>query len=338
MALNKVRIACVGAGYWGKNLVRNFASIDTAELTMVCDADPKIRTRIAAEYPGVTVAEDIGEALASNRVDAVVLATPAVAHATGAIAAIQAGKDVFVEKPLALSVIDAEAIVNESQAKNRVLMVGHLMAYHPAFARVVELVRGGEIGDVFYVYSQRVNLGKVRTDENALWSLAPHDFSMIFSLIDAPLASVTARGQAYLRSGTEDVVFVNGAFKSGAMANVQLSWLDPHKERKLTVVGSRKMVVFDDAHPTEKIRIHDKGFDRPPEYNSYDAFLSLRDGDIVIPRVSLEEPLRIECRHFVECVSTRKAPRTGGLEGLRVVEALAAADASLRAGGTPVSL
>jgi predicted dehydrogenase len=337
-AREKVRVAVVGAGYWGKNLVRNFAAVDSAQLVMVCDADPKVRARIGAEYAGVAVAPDLADALGRSDVDAVVLATPASTHAACALAALQAGKDVFVEKPLALSVADASAVVAEAATRGRVLMVGHLLAYHPAFARVVEIVRSGEIGEVFYVYSQRVNLGKVRTDENALWSLGPHDFSMIFALVDGPLASVAARGHAYLRPGTEDVVFVNASFRSGAMANVQLSWLDPHKERRLTVVGSRKMIVFDDAHPTEKIRIHDKGFDRPPEYHSYDAFLSLRDGDIVIPRVSLEEPLRIECRHFVECVAARRAPRTGGPEGLRVVEALAAADASLRRGGAPIVL
>lgn len=335
-AKKPVRIACAGAGYWGKNLVRNFAALEGAQLALVVDPDAKVRARIAREYPGVAVAEDLSAALGDASIDAVVLATPAVQHAKGALDALRAGKDVFVEKPLALSVEDARAVVDEAQSRGRVLMVGHLLAYHPAFNRVVEMVRNGDLGDLHYVYATRVNLGKVRTDENALWSLAPHDFSMIFSLIDDEVESVSARGHAYLRPGTEDVVFVNVAFRSGKMANVHLSWLDPHKDRKLTVVGAKKMVVFDDGHPSEKIRIHDKGFDRAQEYSSYDAFLTLRDGDVLIPRVSMEEPLRIECRHFVDCVQTRTKPRTGGPEGLRVVEALAAADASLRQGGVPV--
>jgi len=337
-AAGRVGIACVGAGYWGKNLVRNFANVAGARLAMVCDPDAKVRARVAAEYPGVCVEADLAAALAAPDVDAVVLATPAIHHAEGALAAMRAGKDVFVEKPLALTVADARAVATEARERNRVAMVGHLMAYHPAFHRLVEMVRSGDLGEVFYLYSQRVNLGKVRTDENALWSLGPHDLSMIFSLVDDSLASVSARGHAYLRPGTEDVVFMNLAFRKGTMANVQLSWLDPHKERKLTVVGSRKMVVFDDAHPSEKIRVHDKGFDRPPEYDSYGAFLSLRDGDIVIPRVAGDEPLKLECSHFVECVAQRKTPRTGAAEGLRVVEALAAANRSLELGGAPVSM
>jgi len=331
-----VRIACVGAGYWGKNLVRNFAMAEGCVLTMVCDADPAIQARVAREHPEARVVSDYAEVLAASDVDAVVLATPGATHAPLAMQALQAGKDVFVEKPVAQTVADARALHELAQSTGRVLMVGHLMLFHPAFERVVEIVRAGEIGQLLYIYAQRVNLGRLRTDESALWSLGPHDLSMIFALVDAPMASVSARGQAYLRPGTEDVVFVNAAFRDGTMANVHLSWLDPHKNRSLTVVGSKKMLVFDDTHPTEKIRIHDKGFDRPQEYHSYDAFLTLRDGDILVPNVPLEEPLRREVRHFVHCVRTRETPRSGGAEGLRVVEALAAAEASLRRGGAPM--
>ena len=334
----RVRIGCVGAGYWGKNLVRNFASAEGAELTAICDADEKIQARLRREYPNARVTGSYDEFLALADVDAVVLATPGSSHAKLAMQALDAGKDVFVEKPLAQTVEDARAVVEKADRLGRVLMCGHLMVFHPAFRRVAEIVRSGALGDVFYIYAQRVNLGKVRTDENALWSLGPHDFSMIFELVDAPMTSVSARGHAYLRPGTEDVVFVNVAFKSGVMANVQLSWLDPHKNRSLTVVGSKKMLVFDDTHPTEKIRIHDKGFDRPQEYGSYDAFLTLRDGDILIPSVPMEEPLRLEVRHFIECVRDRSAPRTGGPEACRVVEALAAAETSLRRGGAPIEV
>ncbi len=332
----KVRVACVGAGYWGKNLVRNFATAEGAELAVVCDADEAVQARMRREYPAARVHGDWDSVLADPGVDAVVIATPGSTHARLAGEALAAGKDVFVEKPMAPTVAEARALCADADARGRVLMVGHLMLFHPAFDRVVETVRRGDLGEVLYIYAQRVNLGKLRTDENALWSLGPHDFSMIFALIDEPMASVSARGHGYLRPGTEDVVFVNVAFRSGVMANVQLSWLDPHKTRSLTVVGSRKMLVFDDAHPTEKIRIHDKGFDRPQEYHSYDAFLTLRDGDILIPSVPMEEPLRREVRHFVRCVRERSKPLSGGPEGLRVVEVLAAAEASLRRGGAPI--
>ena len=356
----RVRIGCVGAGYWGKNLVRNVATAEGAELAAVCDADEKIQGRLRREYPGAKITGSYDELLAMSDVDAVVLATPGSSHAELALRALDAGKDVFVEKPLAQTVADARAVAERAERLGRVLMCGHLMVFHPAFRRVAEIVKSGALGDVLYIYAQRVNLGKIRTDENALWSLGPHDFSMIFELVDAPMESVAARGHAYLRPGTEDVVFVNVAFKvwlavptgtdfvvplveslssdQWSTTNVQLSWLDPHKNRSLTVVGSKKMLVFDDTHPTEKIRIHDKGFDRPQEYQTYDAFLTLRDGDILIPSVPMEEPLRLEVRHFVECVRDRKAPRTGGPEAVRVVEALAAAEASLRRGGAPIVL
>ena len=336
MSAPRVRVACVGAGYWGKNLVRNFAVAEGCTLAMVCDADASIRDRTARDFPDVRVVDRYEAVLEAHDVDAVVLATPGSTHAAMAMQALRAGKDVFVEKPIAQTVADARELHQYATEHGRVLMVGHLMLFHPAFERVVEIVRAGGIGQLLYIYAQRVNLGRLRTDENALWSLGPHDLSMIFALVDAPMASVSARGHAYLRPGTEDVVFVNAAFRDGTMANVHLSWLDPHKNRSLTVVGSKKMLVFDDTHPTEKIRIHDKGFDRPQEYHSYDAFLTLRDGDILVPSVPLEEPLRREVRHFVECVRTRATPRSGGAEGLRVVEALAAAEASLRRGGAPI--
>ena len=334
--MSKIRIGCIGAGYWGKNLVRNFSTAEGAQLVMIADADPGVQAKMRREYPGARVVADHAEVFAASDVDAVVIATPGATHAALVAQALTAGKDVFVEKPMAQTVAEARALAAQAEAGGRILMVGHLLLYHPAFTRVVEIARSGDLGEVLYIYAQRVNLGKIRTDENALWSLGPHDFSMIFALVDAPLESVAARGHAYLRPGTEDVVFVNAAFKSGVMANIQLSWLDPHKHRSLTVVGSRKMLVFDDTHPTEKIKIHDKGFDRPQEYHSYDAFLTLRDGDIVIPSVPLEEPLRAEVRHFVECVRERKAPRTGAPEGVRVVEALAAAEAPLKRGGAPL--
>jgi predicted dehydrogenase len=332
-----VRIAVAGAGYWGKNLVRTLRSLPGASLRRVCDPDPGIRARAGAEF-GVETTDRLGALLEDPEIEAIAIATPATLHADHAEAALNAGKHVFVEKPLATSVDAARRVVDAAGRVGRVLLVGHIMAYHPALERLVEMVQAGEIGDLRYLYSQRVNLGRVRSDENALWSFGPHDLTMVLALTGVDPESVSARGRAWLRPGTEDVVFVNLAFASGVMAQIQLSWLDPHKERKLTVVGSGKMVVFDDVHPTEKLRVYDKGVDRPPEYGTYGDFLTLRDGDIHIPRLANVEPLRAELSHFLACVRGRATPRTDGAHGLRVVRILASAEASLRMDGVPQRL
>ena len=217
-------------------------------------------------------------------------------------------------------------------------MVGHLLLYHPAVRYLKGMVERGELGDLFYIYSQRVNLGKVRRDENALWSFAPHDLSVILHLLGQEPIDVVARGSAFLQGSVEDVVFVDLRFPDGKLAHVHVSWLDPHKLRKFTVVGSRKMVVFDDMEASEKVKIYDKGVDRAGEVVSYGDALTVRSGDILIPKISLQEPLRLECQHFVECVREHKAPLTDGTSGLQVVRVLAAAQASLEQGGTPVRL
>ena len=220
----------------------------------------------------------------------------------------------------------------------RILMVGHLLLYHPAVRYLKDLVQRGELGDPYYVTSQRLNLGKVRRDENALWSFAPHDLSVILHLLGAEPIDVAARGSAFLQPGVDDVVFLHLRFPQGRMAHVHVSWLDPHKTRKFTVVGSRKMAVFDDMEASEKIRIYDKGVERAGEIVSYSEALTVRSGDITIPRVDLQEPLRLECLHFLECVRERKAPLSDGASGLAVVRVLAAAQTSLEQGGAPVAL
>ncbi len=318
-----VGVAVVGAGYWGINHVRAFARVPGAELRAVCDPDERALERAARLAPAAKRRRTLEEVLGDTRIDAVVLATPAVDHAAQAEAALAAGKHVFVEKPLALTAAAAERVVEAARAARTTLMVGHLMLYHPGYTRLRELVRGGEIGEVYYLYS-------------LLWSFAPHDLSMILDLVGGLPASVAARGESYLQPGVEDVVFLNLAFPSRKLAQVQLSWLDPRKERRLTVVGSKKMVEFDDVHPTEKLRIYDKGFDRPPEFTQYGEYLTVRHGDIHIPRVDMEEPLDLECRHFIACVATGAQPRTGAAQGLEVVQVLDAAQRSLRQQGKPV--
>ncbi len=334
----QIRVAVIGTGDWGANLVRNFASLPGAKLVVVCDTDPERLRRTAALYPQARAEARVEDVAADPEVEAVVVAASAVNHHPLARALLLAGKDVFVEKPLALNVADAEELVRLATQQQRILMVGHLLLYHPAVKYLRDLVRRGELGDLYYVTSQRVNLGKVRRDENALWSFAPHDLSVILHLLEAEPLDVAARGSAFLQSAVEDVVFLHLRFPGGKMAHVHVSWLDPHKLRQFTVVGSRKMAVFDDMEASEKIRLYDKGVDRVGEVVSYSEALTVRSGDILVPRVSLQEPLRLECQHFVDCVRERRAPLTDGASGLAVVRVLAAAQASLEAGGAPVAV
>ena len=335
-------IAVVGTGDWGANLVRNFAALPGAKLVALCDTDAGRLARTAAQYPGVRTAARVEEIAAMPEARGVVVSASAVQHHPIARVLLEAGKDVYVEKPLALQVEHAEELVRLARERDRILMVGHLLVHHPGVRHLKEMVQKGELGDVLYIYSQRVNLGKVRRDENALWSFAPHDLSVILHLLEAEPIDVVARGSAFLQGTVEDVVFLHLRFPGGRMAHVHVSWLDPHKLRKITVVGSRKMVVFDDMEASEKIRVYDKGIDRPGsavgQIVSYGDALSVRSGDILIPKISLQEPLRIECQHFVDCVREHRTPLTDGAEGLRVVRVLAAAQQSLSAGGAPIAV
>jgi len=328
----------VGTGDWGANLVRNYASLPGAQLVSVCDSDPQRLAKTAAQYPGVNAVASVAEVARDPDVLGVVVAASAVNHHALAKALLEAGKDVYVEKPLTLEVGHAEELVRLARTKGRVLMVGHLLLYHPGVQYLKKMVVDGQIGDLLYIYCQRVNLGKVRKDENALWSFAPHDLSVILYLMDQEPVDVAARGAAFLQPGVEDVVFVDLRFASGQSAHAHVSWLDPHKLRKFTVVGTQKMMVFDDMEASEKIKVYDKGVDRAGQVVSYGDALTVRSCDILIPKISLQEPLRLECLHFVECVRERKRPLTDGIGGLRVVKVLDAAQRSLKAGGQPVSI
>jgi predicted dehydrogenase len=333
-----VRVAVVGAGAWGINHVRAMSRTRGAELVMVADASATARDHALAIAPGVRLAGDFSQVVAAPDVDAVVLATPAKQHAEQARMVLNAGKHVLVEKPLALSAADAHAVVSAAETHKRVLMVGHLMLFHPAVERLKAIIDSGELGRIFYMYAVRVNLGRVRPDENALWSLAPHDISMIEYLLSDEPESVSARGGIYLQSRIEDVVFVNLRFRSGVSAQIQVSWLDPRKERRLTIVGSQKMAEFDDVAPVEKIRIYDKGVDRPGTFTEYEQFLSIRNGPVSLPQFDMVEPLERECRHFIDCIVEGKRPRTDGSSALRVVRVLEAAQESLEADGAPVEV
>jgi len=271
-------------------------------------------------------------------IDAVAIATPAVTHYELAKRALEAGKDVFVEKPMTLAYENAVDLVKTAEAGKRILMVGHLLEYHAGVDKMKELLESGELGNPYYLYSERLNLGRIRSDENALWSLAPHDISIILYLMDEEPIDVAARGAAYIRPGIEDVAFLWMRFPGNKLAQVHVSGLDPHKVRRTTLVGSKRMVVFDDMQASEKIRIYDKGVDPNGRFVGYAESLSLRFGEVLVPALKMTEPLRLECEHFVECVTNRTTPRSDGRDGMRVVRVLDAAQRSLKSGGLPVTL
>ena len=333
--MNRLKVGVVGAGAWGTNHIRTVAASADAELAAVSDSSPEARARLARQYPGVVITDSAAELL--KKVEAVIIATPARSHAELGTMAIEAGIPVLIEKPFALTVADAHQLAELSVKRKVPLLVGHLLEYHPVVERLRDMVARQELGDLFYLYSQRVNLGQIRPDENALWSFGPHDVSVALFLLGELPASVSAQGRSYLQQGIEDVVFLNMTFTSGVMAHVQMSWLDPHKVRQLTVVGSKQMAVFDDMQPREKLRIYDKGVNRPPEYRSYGESLTIREGDIFIPRLPNVEPLTVQFKHFLRVVRGAETPRADHADGVRVVRVLDAATRSLAQGGAPVS-
>ena len=320
-----MRIGVVGLGYWGPNLARNFSRL--AELAWICDASPERLERQAGAHPATRTTTSLDDLLEDDDLDAIALATPVPTHAALAERVLSAGKHCFVEKPLARSVDEAERVVQAARESGRVLMVGHLLEYHPGVEMLKQLIESGELGDVRYLYSNRLNLGVLRPDENALWSLGAHDVSVLLRLAGEEPYECRAVGESYMQEGIEDVVFCYLRFPSGLAAHMHLSWLDPHKERRFTVVGSRKMATFDDMELERKLTVYDKGFDE--SFSSYGEYIA-RSGDISSPRVPNEEPLFIECRHFVERVTDGGEPRSGGEAGLRVVRVLEALQRSLQ--------
>jgi predicted dehydrogenase len=327
-----VTVGVVGLGYWGPNLARNFEQLRESRLAWCCELEAAGRERFARQFPGARFTARFDDLLDDPDLDAVALATSVPTHHALARRALEAGKHLLVEKPLALSGQEARDLEALAAATGRILMVGHLLRFHPAVVKLRELVASGALGEVYYVYGNRQNLGKVRSDENALWSLGAHDISVVLHLLDSRPIEVSARGECYLQPGVEDVVFCHLRFASGQIAHLHLSWLDPHKMRRMTVVGSRRMAVFDDMEPERKVTIYEKGAVRERGH------ITTHTGDIHIPRISNEEPLRIECRHFARAVRDGTRPQTGAAEGVAVVEVLEAAQRSLEAGGEPVRL
>lgn len=332
-----VKVGVVGLGAWGWNVARSFAELRECELVSCCDTDPKRVANAKKAWPSVNAKADIDEMLREDSVEAVVISAPAVTHYELAHKVLSADRDVFIEKPFTLNIRDAETLAELAERKNRVLMVGHLLEYHPVVRRLKKMIQDGELGEVYYIYTQRVNLGRIRGDENALWSFAPHDISQILYMLDMQPIDVSVRGQSFIQNGIEDVVFLSLYFENRIMAHIHLSWLDPHKVRKTTIVGENKMVVFDDTEATEKLRIYNNHAE-VPQVRSYGDSIQVRFGDILIPRVETTEPLKIECQHFLDCVKNRTTPLSDAQDGLRVIRILEAAQKSMEQDGVPIRI
>lgn len=337
MDQSDVNLAVVGAGSWGRLVLRNFAHTPGCRLRYICDTAPVTLKHQSELYPQARPTRRFRTVLGDPALDAVALATPAPLHYEMARAALEAGKHVFVEKPMALTADHAEELVELAAAVDRKLMVGHLLEYHPAVALMKELIEEGALGEVYYMYCQRLNLGVVREQENAFWSLAPHDVSVILYLFGAEPVEVEACGQSFLRKGVEDVVFATLRFADGRVAHIHVSWLDPHKERSMVLVGSEKMLVFDDMQASEKLRVFEKAATISLDERKSASAVQVRHGDIWVPRLPLCEPLAVETGHFIDCIRHDKVPRSDGRDGLRVVRILETVERRLR-GAVPIPM
>jgi predicted dehydrogenase len=328
-----ITVGVVGFGYWGPKLVRNFNELTGARLSWVVDKDLERLNRVSGDYPNVSVTPDFDELLRSD-VNAVVIATPIRTHYTLAKAALLAGKHVLVEKPLTTSAIEALELTDLANDRGLTLMVGHTFEYNAAIRALRDIVVSGELGDIYYVDSARLNLGLFQPDINVLWDLAPHDLSILLYVLGRDPIEVSARGTSNVRPGIHDVAYVEVRLTGNVLAHLHLSWLDPCKVRRVTIVGSKKMVVCNDISESEKIRIYDKGVVRPYETDQFQEFhLQYRYGGISIPHVPMLEPLRVQCEHFVECIRTGATPQSDGRSGAKVVSILEQADYSLQNGG-----
>lgn len=325
-----INVAVIGCGYWGPNLVRCITQTDGARLAGCCDLIEERVRHFKEMYKDLFVTTDYRELISHSGIDALIVSTDAHSHYPITRDALLAGKDVLVEKPLASSSKEAAELIHLAKEKGRVLMVGHTFLYNRAVLKLKELIKRGEIGDIYYTYSTRVNLGRVRRDVNVLWNLAPHDISILLYLFDEVPSHVSSRGCAYLQDGVEDIVFLTMRFPSGVLSQIHVSWLDPNKVRRMTIVGTKKMVVYDDIDNEAKLRIYDKGVAPLEPYDTFGEFhFKLRGGDLYIPKIDLTEPLKDECAHFIECILERKNPLTDGEHGLKVIRVLEAATRSL---------
>lgn len=339
--MDKLRIGLIGVGYWGPNLARNFFEIENAELVAIADLDEERLTNMQLSYPQIKTTRAYQDLFDMN-LDAVVIATPPITHYTFARECLENDLHVMVEKPLVLNSLNGQRLIRLARQKGLVLMVGHTFEYNPAVRAVKQIIDSGELGEIYYIDAIRANLGLFQPNVNAMWDLAPHDVSIILYLLNQSPLSVSSEGGSFVmkKIGVHDVVYMHLKFPNGTLANIRLSWLDPNKTRQITVVGSKKMLIYNDVAPTEKIRIFDKGVDTIPYTDTPEEFnCSYRYGDITTPHINWEEPLRVECQHFIDCIHQNAVPQSDGESGLRVVRVLEAAEKSLNNGnGGQVSL
>lgn len=329
MKSDTIVIGQLGVGYWGPNLLRNFSALPKCHVKYAVDFSPERRSFIQANFPKTTAIDNASQVFEDPEIDAVIIATPAASHFALALQALQAGKHVFVEKPLATRAAEVDELAAVAAQKKLTVMVGHTFIYNAAVRYVKKMIDAGELGEVRYIYSQRLNLGRIRSDIDALWNFAPHDISIIqYWLGDPQPLSVSRQGMAYMQDGIDDVVFLSVVYPNKIIANIHVSWLDPQKVRKMIVVGSEKMVVYDDV-AEDKIAIYDKGIDRKAvlgENMDFDrpqtAQFNYRSGDILLPQVKFVEPLKVEAQHFLDCIRTGSAPMTGAAHARTVVSIL----------------
>jgi predicted dehydrogenase len=333
-------LGIIGCGQWGQNYLRNFSDMpDRATIAGFADADPGRVGSLRTRFRQARATTDPDELLKDPQINAVVVATPSGTHADIVERALESGKHVLVEKPMALTECDAERMVTCARQRDLMLLVGHVYEYNPSIERMREYIAGRMLGEPYYIQSTRTNLGPIREDVNALWDLAPHDVSILLFLLGTVPTMVSATGQSFFGNGRHDLVFGTLTFPRGVVGHLQVSWLDPRKVREITVVGSSRMLVFDDLNPTEPVRIYDRGLSEVPSYRSFGEFqLIPRFGDITIPRIPTVEPLRAQCEHFLDCLDGKSRPRSSGEDGLRVVKVLTALQQSLDQNGVPVAV
>jgi len=334
-----INVGLVGCGYWGPNLVRNFISLPDCTVKTICDLDAERLSHLGRLYPAVQTTRDSGQLIGDPEIDAVVIATPVRTHFDLAAAALSAGKHTLVEKPMASSVAQCEQLIEIAEDRKLTLMVGHTFIYSAPVRRIKELVDSGDLGRIHYISSQRLNLGLFQKDINVAWDLAPHDISIILYIMKDQPVSVNCQGKAHVNENVEDVTNMTLNFADGAMAIVQSSWLDPNKVRKITVVGNKKMLVYDDLEAIEKIKIYDKRVEIPARYDTFAEFqYAYHYGDIHSPYIKMAEPLKVQARHFLDCIANGTTPLSSGHDGLQVVRVLEAASKSLRQNGAEVRI
>jgi predicted dehydrogenase len=332
--MNKLNVAVVGCGYWGPNLIRNFIQIPDCDMKVCCDLDAGKLQRMRNLYPALKTTSRLHDILHDPTIEAVAIATPVHTHLQIGKICLEHHKHVLIEKPLAASTAECLELIHLAEKHDRILMVGHTFQYAAAVIKAKEIVASGELGEIYYINCSRANLGLFQSDINVIWDLAPHDISIITYILEELPLTVNAQGKAHFKPNIEDVATVTLNFPNGTIAFIHNSWLDPDKIRKITIVGSKKMLVYDDISTNEKIKIYDKGVDVPPYYDTFAEFhFAYRYGDIYTPRLSENEPLRRECEHFLECISEGKTPMSSGYNGLLVVSILEAADKSLLKNG-----